>query len=449
MNKYQQKSPTPLTPADEAWEKMLSMLDSEIPSSNQQSKKRVFTISFSQLAISLVAALIFVGGGTYITLKSLDNKKEIYITKHLVKQQKLNSHINKTILTVDSTLSLSIDPRKINSTDQKVDLENMPQQHNSINQISVHAPISKTNNSQNVISGKKTNFSNVPVDSTGQMLKKMIGLKDPLVSYQKITNIDSIAFDNSKMYIILQKNEIIANATLKAKTNLIDYLKTDKNLTTSKLLTTGEKKKENVVSNYSKNNYLFVGLSGNNGFLFVKNTTKNMYSYGEILTIGIRNIKYNVTVESGIGFQSLEYHMPYSRKLYIYQATGIYDSTTTASSYKYSRHSIVIPFFITKEIYRYNDICLDVKTGVNATVFLSKQRLFNQLPTDILSIESSNPTNNFNLSFLLSPQFRWDINNKLSFNINAGGIIYLNSLYRNYSIKPIGINLSAGIYYNF
>jgi hypothetical protein len=165
------------------------------------------------------------------------------------------------------------------------------------------------------------------------------------------------------------------------------------------------------------------------------------------LSIGIRNTKYKLAVETGIGFQSLEYHVPYSRTLYTYQATGTYDSTATVSSYKYSLRSLVIPFFITKEILQYNTIFLDVKTGINTSIFLSKKRLFNQLPADVQLIDNSYPISKLNFSFALSPQLRWDINEKFSFNVNAGAVFYLNSLYQNKSLKPFGINLSAGIHY--
>lgn len=448
LNKYQQKSPKPLTPADEAWQKMGALLDTEMPASNQKSKKRAFAIGFSQLAISLVAAIILVGGGTYITLKTIE-KKEIHATKHSVKQPKLNRLINNAIQTKDSTLLGDIEYQTINETNQKVNVENIPQQQNNQNKISAQTFIPILNNSQKVLSNKKPNLNKVLVDSKNSKSKKMTSYKNPIELQTKTTHVDTVTLDNSRLNTVLPQDENIAKVTLKNKTNLIDSLEADKNSTNMKLSTKEGKKNENKVSLDPKNNHLFIGLSGNNGLLFAKNASKSIYLYGEILTIGVRNIKYNLTIETGIGFQALEYHVPYSRTLDTYQATGVYDSTITVSSYKYSRYNVVIPLYITKEIFHFNCIFLDVKTGITTSIFLSKQRLFSQLPIDIQLIESSNSASNINLSFALSPQFRWDINNKFSLNFNPSGVIYLNSLYQNYSLKPIGINLTAGIHYIF
>jgi len=481
LNPNQQKSPSPLTPADEAWDKMAELLDSEMPLSNQESKKRAFAISFSQFAISVVAAIVLVGGGTFITLKTIENKKEIHTIKHAVKHSEHDSLTNKTVQIEDSVLSTKTDVQTINSANQKANEENILQQHQNNNQTSLSTAITQTHTPQKVLSVKKSNESKVLVDTIRLKSNEQNNWGNPIEFHTKIITIDSITTttNNKQLYATLPKTENVAKVALKAKTNLMDSFETSKNLTIRKPSTKEKIKRENRVSNYQKNNQLFgglfknngqqfsknkskssvsnfqknnhllVGLSGYNGLLFSKNASKNIYSYGEILTIGIRNTKYNLTVETGIGFQSLEYHVPYSRTLYTYQATGIYDSTITVSSYKYSRYNVIIPFFITKEIFHYNNIFLDVKTGINTSIFLSKQRLFNQLPADIQLIEDSYPISNLNFSFALSPQFRWDINDKFSFNINAGGIFYLNSLYQNYSLKPIGLNLSAGIHYFF
>ena len=61
----QQKSDSQLTPVDDAWNKMAALLDSEMPVAKPQDKKRLFSVSFSQLAISIVAAMGFVAGGSF------------------------------------------------------------------------------------------------------------------------------------------------------------------------------------------------------------------------------------------------------------------------------------------------------------------------------------------------------------------------------------------------
>jgi len=732
-NLYQQKSPTPLTPVDEAWNKMAEQLDSEMPVSNQEPKKRTIAISSSQFVLLMVAAMIFAGGGTFIALKSIENKKEIHSTKY----PKLNSLINKTVQTDSSAITPGeTDIQTSISTNQKENEEEMlPQQHSN-NQTSLSTAIAKTNTPHEVTSVEKSNQNNATVDNAGlktnksdttissideqhktaiadtinsqlnsilpkvvdnyvlntsksdsttdvigkqyktasvdtinsqlnstlpkavdndvvntrksdsttnplekqyetasvdtinhqlnsilpkvidnyevntsksnsttdaiekqyetasvdtinhqlnsilpkvidnyvvntnnskntmsplekqyktasvdtinsqlnsilpkvidnyvvntsksnsttdvigkqyetafvdtinsqlnSILPKVIdnygvntgksnSTTDALEKQYKTASVDTINYKlnsslpkvvanyvvntnksdsttdaigkqyktafvdtiNHQLNSILFKNGNVAKVELKTKPVLNDSHRTERNSLNTNLSTKETEKIENRGSNYSrysylKTNHIFIGLSGNSGLLFSKNESKNIYSYGEILAIGIRNTKYKLAVETGIGFQSLEYHVPYSRTLYTYQATGTYDSTATVSSYKYSLRSLVIPFFITKEILQYNTIFLDVKTGINTSIFLSKKRLFNQLPADVQLIDDSYPISKLNFSFALSPQLRWDINEKFSFNVNAGAVFYLNSLYQNESLKPIGINLSASIHY--
>ncbi|WP_291124849.1 hypothetical protein [Flavobacterium sp. UBA6031] len=446
LKKYRQKSSKP---ADEAWMKMAEMLDAEMPASNQKSKKRAFAISFSQFAISIVAAIVFVGGGTFITLKTIESKKEIHTIKHAVRHLEHDSLTNKTVQIEDSVLSTKTDIQTINSANQKANEENKLQQQQNNNQTLLSTTTTQLHTPQKVVSVKKFNLSSVIVDNHGLKANKSNDITNSIEKQPETTFIDSINTQNHQLNSILPKDENLAKVKLQTKTSLKDSFEAERNSPIITLLTKEKKMKGKGVRNFQKNNHLFLGLSGYNGLLFSKNVGKNIYSYGEILTIGIRNTKYNLTVETGIGFQSLEYHVPYSRTLYTYQATGEYDSTITVSSYKYSRYNIIIPFLITKEIFHYNTIFLDVKTGINTSIFLSRQRLFNQLPVDIQLIEDSYPISDINFSFALSPQFRWDVNDKFSLNINAGGIFYLNSFYQNYSLKPIGINLSAEIHYLF
>ncbi len=69
--------------------------------------------------------------------------------------------------------------------------------------------------------------------------------------------------------------------------------------------------------------------------------------------------------------------------------------------------------------------------------------------TDIETVESTYNPSRLNFSFGLSPKFCWNVKDKISFSLSPSGVIYLNSLYENYSVKPYGLDLSAGIYYTF
>jgi len=569
---YKQKSPTPLTPVDEAWNKMAEQLDSEIPVSDHKPKKRTLTISSSQLGILVVAAMILAGGGTFIALKSIENKKEIHLTKY----PKLNSLINKTVQTDSSAIiPAETDIQTSINPSQKRNEEKMQPQQHSNNQTSLSTAVAKTNTPQEVALVEKTNQNNTTDDNTGLKTNKSdtttssieerhetafantvdtinhqlnstlpkavdnyvlnTGKSDsttnfneeqyktasvdtvnsqsnsilpkavdnyvvntnnsknttsPVEEQYKIAVVDAVnsqlntplpkvvdnyelntgksnsaanaiekqpetAFVdtiNSQLNGILFKNENVAKAELKTKPILNNSPRTERNSLNTNLSAKETEKIEHRGSNFSrysylKTNHIFIGFSGNSGLLFSKNESKNIYSYGGILAIGIRNTKHKLAAETGIGFQSLEYHVPYSRTLYTYQTTVTNDSTTTVSSYKYSLSSIIIPFFITKEILQCNTIFIDVKTGINTSIFLSKKRLFNQLPADVQLIDDSYPISKLNFAFTLSPQLRWDVNDKLSLNVNAGAVFYLNSLYQNNTLKPIGINLSAGIHY--
>jgi len=360
---------------------------------------------------------------------------------------------------------------KSNSTTDALEKQHETASVDTINsQLSIPLPkvidnyVVNTNNSKNTTSPIEEQYKTASTDAVNHQpnstLSKLIdnyvvntnrsnSTTDTIGKQHETAFVDTI---NSQLNTILFKGENVAKVELKTKSVLNDSHRTERNSLNTNLSAKETEKIENRGSNFSrysylKTNHIFIGLSGNGGLLFSKNESKNIYSYGEILAIGIRNTKYKLAVETGIGFQSLEYHVPYSRTLYTYQATGTYDSTATVSSYKYSLRSLVIPFFITKEILRYNTIFLDVKTGINTSVFLSKKRLFNQLPADVQLIDDSYPISKLNFAFALSPQLRWDINEKFSLNVNAGAVLYLNSLYQNNTLKPIGINLSAGIHY--
>jgi len=487
----QQKPPTPLTPVDEAWVKMAELLDSEIPVSVQKSNKRVFAISFSQFVVFVMAAMILVGGGTFIMLKRTGSKNEIHAINHSIKQTNPDSLINKTVLTEDSAISTKTDVQTNRSANQKANEENLLPKHQNNGHTSLSTALNKALSSHRVLTVKESNLNKVIVDNSGiktnnhdsntspvekqhetayldsvnsqnrqlnstspQVVdnygiktNKQDNITNPVEKRYETVFIDSVNSQNYQLNGILPKDKNIARVELRSHLN--ESLGAERNLPIRKLPTKEKEKKENGGNKYPKTNHLFVGLSGYNGLLFSKTGIKNIYSYGEILTFGIRNTKYNLTVETGLGFQTLEYHVPFSRTLYTYQATGIYDSTKTVSSYKYSRYNVIIPFYITKEIFHYNNIFFDVKMGINTSVFLSKQRLFNQVPADIKLVEDAYPISKLNFSFSLSPQLRWDINDKFSFYINAGGEFYLNSLYQNFSLKPIGVNLSAGIHYIF
>ena len=100
----QQKSDSQLTPVDDAWNKMAALLDSEMPVAKPQDKKRLFSVSFSQLAISIVAAMVFVGGGTFIAIKTIENKKENYSTTQSNNYSQHDSLDNKTLQFTDSAI---------------------------------------------------------------------------------------------------------------------------------------------------------------------------------------------------------------------------------------------------------------------------------------------------------------------------------------------------------
>lgn len=448
LNQNQQKSPTHLTPADEAWDKMTALLDSEMPVVNKETKKRAFTISFSQFAISVVAAMMLVGG-TFITLKTIDHKKEIRAIKHSIMHSEHDSLVNATVQFEDSAISAETDVQSSISANQKSNEEEVLNQLQNNNQTSLSTTITQTNTLQKVVFVKKFNLNNVSVGNAGLNTNNSDNVANHIKKQHETTFIDSVNTQNHQLSSTLPEAEKPSKVVSETKIGINDSLDVRNSYPIVPLMTNEKEKKRAVGNNYQKNNHLFIGLSGYNSLLFSKNMSKNIYSYGEILTIGIRNTKYNLTVETGIGFQSLEYHVPYSRTLYIYQATGMYDSTVTVSLYKYSRYNLTVPFFITNEIFNYNSISLDIKAGMNTSVFLSRQRLFNQLPTDIQLVDDSYSITNLNFAFALSPQFRWDINDKFSFNMNAGAIFYLNSLYQNYSLKPVGMNLSAGVNYFF
>lgn len=438
-NRTQQKSPTHLTSADEAWKKMAAFLDAELPVANQGTKKRAFAISFSQFAISIVAAMIIVGGGTLVTLKTIENRKELNTSNHTTKYLVADSLNKKTIQLEDSAISTQSDVQAFDTVNLKTNNEEKLQLQPNNQQTSTHKTFAQTKNTQKTISAKSTHTNKVIVENTGLETEKSKKSTISIDKQQTLAYIDTLDAQQNKLDKHLQNDADLSHLKLETKTNANDNLQLKK---------VEETKKDRAKKNPTTNHF-FIGISGFNGLLFSNKNSKNFYSYGELLTIGLRNTTYNLSVEAGIGFQYLEYHIPYSRTLYTYKTTGSYDSTITVSSYKYSRKNIIIPLYFSKEILHSNKVFLDVKTGLNTSILLSNQRLFKPLPNDIQLIEDANTLSDINFSVELSPQLRWKINEKFSVRLNANAILYLNSLYQNYSLKPIGINLSTGIYYSF
>lgn len=441
----QQKSDSQLTPVDDAWNKMAALLDSEMPVAKPQDKKRLFSVSFSQLAISIVAAMVFVGGGTFIAIKTIENKKENYSTTQSNNYSQHDSLDNKTLQFTDSAIENNPDVQSNIDMTLKSNKEEVLNQKQNNNKTSFPSKTTNTTAQPDVVSVKKDRLNNIPTVETALKTNNSNNATNNISKVDETNFKDSIYSKNKQSDNLIAESIISYKELGTAKIDTKDSLDLTNNSTKEKLDTKETQKKKRI----ENNNTLFVGLSGHNSFLFSKNLSKNIFSYGELLTIGLRNTKYNIAIETGIGFQSIEYHVPYSRILYTYQATGIYDSTVTVSSYKYSRYSITVPIYVTKEVLHYNNIFLDIKTGIQTSIFVSSQRLFNQLPVDIQLVEDLYPTTSLNFAFALSPQFRWEINNRFSFNLNAGGVFYLNNLFKNHSLKPLGVSLSTGLCYSF
>lgn len=411
MNNSRQEYPKPTTPVDKAWSKMAEMMDSEMPVASKNLKKRAFSTSISQFVISVAAAMVFVGGGAYFAIKH--NKKEISFNGNYSKQQNISTDIADTFQLGDTvpeintvTLTYTVDTLP----DEGV-FQQPPPDFSYLN--SGAAPVGEERNIQET-----------------QAVEKHI-------EYEP--GVESIDLHNSTL----------TKTTLKSKKPLFNLNWFGKNFPDKTFSAQNKPPKKNRTRNYPNNNHLFVGLSENNSLLFSGNLNGNIYSYGTLLNIGMRNSKYNFAVETGIGVQFLEHHVPYGRTLYIYRASGTTDSTITVSSYKYNYQQLAIPLFVEKTVYRYKRFSFDLKAGVNTSVFLSRKRLFNQLPGDIETVESTYNPSRLNFSFGLSPKFCWNVKDKISFSLSPSGVIYLNSLYENYSVKPYGLDLSAGIYYTF
>jgi len=270
LNPKQQKSPTPLTPVDDAWGKMAELLDSEMPVTDQKTKKRAFAISFSQFMISVMAAMILVGGGTFITLKTIDNKKDIHTTQYSVKQPKSDSLINKTVLTEDSAISAETEVQTSISAVRKANEEDILQQHQNNNHTSLSTAITKTNIPQKTVSVKKSNLNNAVADSTvitkthtsqkavsvnksnlnnavadndGTKTNKSTNKTNSIDKQHETTFTDSVNSQNHQPNSFLLKDKNLAKVELETKTNLNDSFGVERNSPIRKL-TTKEKKKE-------------------------------------------------------------------------------------------------------------------------------------------------------------------------------------------------------------
>jgi len=448
MNNSRQDYPNPPTPIDKAWRRMAEMMESEMPVADSNIKKRAFSTSTLQFLISAVAAMVFVGGGVYLTIKQ--TTKEIPADVNYIKQQNTGTGIADTFQFGDTV-------SEVNTVTQTCTADTMPDADHfqqPVSDISPHKSVFESDKE------KKDPGETPPIekhaknelapDYNNMQLNELTLIEQFAGRVQTMNHTGSSSIsEKTLMDKKLLENKNIVKATSKNKKPLLKFNWPEINLSDKPFPPLKKSVKKNKTHDYTDNYHLYFGMSGNNSLMFSKNFKGNIYSYGTLLNIGIQNGKYNFAVETGMGVQFFEHRIPYSRTLYIYQVSGTTDSTITVSSYKYNHRKLVFPLFAEKTVYRYNRFSLDLKAGVNTSVFLSRKRLFNQLPGDIEAVESAYNPSFLNFSLNLTPQFRWNATNKISFSLSPSGTIYLNSLYENYFVKPYGVDFSAGVYYAF
>lgn len=448
MNHFNQNYPDPPTSVDQAWSKLADMMEPEMTSVVKHSGRRLFSTGFSQLLFSAVAAMVFIGGGTFLVIKI--NEKSII-------QEKKDSKKANTFSGVTDSLYIDGIVEEVYPSDN----------------------ISKMDHKFLEVSTKKGISKFLLQESVPELDKEDDNQQDPFIDVVQVN--DGNIADNREIRLI---ESIIFNKFLEPgqkMTLLQDHFEREKalyntSLSEKKAVVNSASKKRSPIFNFSlpftqltkKNNYavnsprgkpkdrnflahykLFTGVQGSNCLMFSDALNGNIYSYGTLLGIGIHNRRYHFAVETGVGIRFSELHLPFDRVMIIERANGISDSTVTTFSYKYNHQMIDIPILAEKTIYQHNKISFDLKTGVHTLLFISREPLFKSIPSDIYQLERRYDPVQFNFSMDLSPQFRWNVKNHLSLLINPSGSIYMNSLFKEYTVRPYGFTINAGIRYTW
>lgn len=220
------------------------------------------------------------------------------------------------------------------------------------------------------------------------------------------------------------------------------------------------------------------GIYGNIGNVYQKDRNANLF-YGGMITGGFWNTKWNAGVETGIGFSKYKdygsvenswmtndsiikidtiWHQLDSISYYELHDSTFYSTVAHSQTinHHYSYTYLQVPFFITKQIATFGKFSLDIKAGPLVGFMISKKEtITGSMPPEnviVTSLDKNYTRLDISWQLHLSPQIRWNISDKLSFEISPTAVFYLNNLYDNKNrptSKPYGLSVYGGAIYKF
>ncbi|HOW25061.1 MAG TPA: hypothetical protein PK711_05260 [Bacteroidales bacterium] len=213
----------------------------------------------------------------------------------------------------------------------------------------------------------------------------------------------------------------------------------------------------------SENHRWQTGLYSHIGSVFQKGRNANLY-YGGMLTAGLWNRKWKAGVETGLGWESCQDYGSVLETIRLEDSLTVDTvgniktiDTTRILNYNYQYQYLQIPLFISKQLFTKGKFSIDVKTGPVVGIMISDKKSLDQTTGpdngEILSTADNDYSRQkISWQWQVLPQFRWNINDRLSLTLSPSGTFYLNSLYDPKNRPdgiPYGISVYGALIYKF
>jgi hypothetical protein len=183
-----------------------------------------------------------------------------------------------------------------------------------------------------------------------------------------------------------------------------------------------------------------------------------------MLTAGLWNRKWKAGVETGLGWESCQDYGSVLETIRLEDSLTVDTmgniktiDTTRILNYNYHYQYLQIPLFISKQLWTKGKFSIDVKTGPVLGIMISDKKSLDQATGiengEILSIADNDfSRQKISWQWQVLPQFRWNINDRLSLTLSPSGTFYLNNLYDPENRPdgvPYGISMYGALIYKF
>jgi len=220
--------------------------------------------------------------------------------------------------------------------------------------------------------------------------------------------------------------------------------------------------KSRTSSGMPENLAWYMNINGNIGQVVQKEREPNAF-YGGSVTAGLWSKKLNAGIETGLGWEGYDDYGSVETNIRIDSIPAdtlgnmIYSDTTRTEAYKYKYQYLQVPLFISKQILAKGKFSLDIKTGPVIGIMISDKKSldYSSGPDDgemLGTINKDYSRLDISWQWQVIPQFRWNINDRLSFTLSPSCIFYLNNLYDSKNRPanaPVGIGVYGGLIYKF